>query len=605
MRKRHAYQFEIPSDTPKIGIAGLDLGYCSALSLYRPILRAYPAEGRAASSVTTLDYLRLRPPVEHIDVCTTWKGLSLQEAELLFLLHQTFKESLQDLIADQLNEQDQMFREQHSRSSISGFESSDTTTFCSRLIFSRTRLTESMVRLVQSSREHTRASESLLPFYLTSCDYLVDIERSGERNTAIDLLFQYNRSSLPENPSKLGVEAGWSPDFLTFEQLSILPREGDELKIVPKYNSNAVFRIDGYPTDLRYSLETPLPWLIWDDQLQGFKGTVPMYSELRGTDNRFGKTYRPGRVGPHAIVNQLRIEIKALFTECYQSSLYLERCVRTRLTLRVIPWYANDNANAPDDESVRPITPGNAQRYVDDLFMRGISEEIDPQSFPAGTLRVRRVTGQSSLLGRDDLFNIGLKNQASFDQYSTCGSDNVENRTSSFQFCGEKPLSVDARPSKKTFSGSTASTFDLQKDEKLFACIREPSESSNRPPKSAISNGTSSNGGSDNEEDEHKSKRRITGMQPLIFYNRYAPLLGIKEDVDSQSVGTDDECSVISSGSTSSNVRNVSFHVPLGNTIYCKKQLERNATAGLRIWSEAIFLDSGGVTVPVNEVDLL
>ena len=211
---------------------------------------------------------------------------------------------------------------------------------------------------------------------------MVDLEPTGSQNTAIDLRFLYSPSLLPENPHKLAVEAGWSPDFLTFEQLGVVPREGEEHQIVPKYNSKAVFRVDGHHTDLRYSLETPLPWLTWDDHLQGFKGIVPMYSEIRDTDSRLGKVYRPGRIGPHGTVNQLRIEIKARFTEFCRPSLCIQRTVRTCLTFRVIPWYAVDSANAPDAGLVRLMTPGNAKRYVDDLFIRGVSEDIDPQKFP-------------------------------------------------------------------------------------------------------------------------------------------------------------------------------------------------------------------------------
>ena len=605
MRKRHAYHFEIPSDTPEIIIMGLDVGYASALDLYRPIIRAYPAEqGRAANSMTTFDYLRLRPPVEHIDICTTWKGLSLKEAEILFQLHQLFKESLQDLVADQLHEQDRKFRQQHPRNPVNDPGSSDTATFYSQLIFSRTRLTDSMVRLLQSSREHTGGFERLLPFYLTSCGYLVDIERSGAQNTAIDLQFQYNRSSVPKNPCKLAVEAGWSPDFLTFEQLTILPREGEELQIIPRYNSNAVFRLEDNHTDLRYSLETPLPWLTWDDQIRGFKGVVPMYSEIRGTDSRFGKVYRPGRVGPHAIVNQLRIEIKALFTECCKPSLYLERTVRTRLTIRILPWYANHNANAPDDESVIPISPGNTQRYVDDLFMRGISEEIKSQRVPAAPLQVRRTTGLSSLLGRDDLFSIGLESQASSDQFATSVSDNAENRTSSSQSCGHETVSVEAQSFKETSSESTAPTPSSKRVTERLDSVPQSTGSHNRPPASTIAAEESSTGNSDDKK-EYIPTRRSTGFPPLYFYNRYSLLHRLKEDTDNPSDDNSDECRVIPDEPESSSNGNVSFYVRRERRVQHQKHLRKEATPRVGAWSEDVFLHSGGVAVPMHEIDLL
>ncbi len=124
-------------------------------------------------------------------MCTIWKGLSLIDAERLLQLHQIFKKTLQELIADQMRMLDRTFRQQQLKSTPSD-RSSDPATFCSRLIFSRSELIDSMVHPPQESPEffgnfETGDFEKLLPFYLASCDYLVDVEPTGSQNTAIDL----------------------------------------------------------------------------------------------------------------------------------------------------------------------------------------------------------------------------------------------------------------------------------------------------------------------------------------------------------------------------------------------------------------------------------
>ena len=447
--------------------------------------------------------------------------------------------------------------------------------------------------------------ERLLPFYLASCDYLVDIDDSQSQNTAIDLRFHYHRPSLLENPQKLAVEAGWSPDFLTFEQLAIVPREGDELRIIPRYNSNAVFRISDYHTDLRYSLETPLPWLNWDEQIQGFRGIVPMYSEIRGTDSQFGKVYRSGRVGPHAIVNQLRIEIKGLFTECCQPSLYLERTVRARLTFRVIPWYAVDSANAPEDESVRLMTSDTAQRYVDDLFARGVSEEFDPQKIPAAQLQFRSVTGLSSLLGRDDFSGIRPRSQTSSDQFSTCGSNNIRIPTSGSLARGKESVSTEAcsPSSMETANDMAAFTPWPQEGAQNPASTQESTEFRNGSLTPVVRNVMCPTLGLAHGEKKSISSEKSIGSPPIIFYNRYSPLRGLKDNASGSIDVSDEEDSISLSEPAMSNGTGASLNVLCAKSIQRRGQTRKCAMPRPRTWSKDINHDSGGVAIPVDEVE--
>ena len=618
LRKRHDHHFEISSDQPRIDIGGISHGHSSVLDLYMPVLRTYPTEnGRGAGSDVTLKYLQTCPPVEHIDVCTTWKGMSFAEAELLFQFHQVFKPSMEDLLADQLREQDQTFRRRHAKGTASKDRYSGTAKLSSRFSFNRTRLIESMLLRLQTSQEYmmhppNRGFRRLLQLYLASCDCLVDIERTGSQNTAIDLLFQYPRPLLPEMPHELHVEAGWSPDFLTFQDLAIVPREGQELRIVPRYNSNAIFRTDGYHTDLRYSLETPLPWLTWDDEVQGFTGFVPPYSDVWGTDSQYGKVYRSGRVGPHAVVNQLRIEIKAQFTECFLPSLCLQRIVRTRLTFRVIPWWAVTNANAPDDQSVRPITPDTAQRYVDNLFDGGLSEEIDLRRTPAAQLQVRRVTGLSSPLDKDDLFSIRLNSQTpSFPSFTSRVDDEMDSISDLHSEKEETISSEESIISDKTTMQSASKTFvdmaiqiprSYTKKDPLKS-LQLAAEDRTRSSQSMASNLTIFTEGLGPDEDNLVLPGKPTESLPITFHNRYSLLHGLKENMYSNSNESDHDSVSCESAISSSETLPLDVHAD--KAINCRKQPEIRTTFQIGSWTGTLFRNSHGVAFPVQKDGLL
>lgn len=513
-KHRTAFSTQLP-EPPKLDIGGLNPGCLCASDLYRPVIRAYPSEHcREASSTPNLDFLRFSPPVEHIDVSTTWKGLSMADAQCLFQLGRVFKESLEHLLANLCHEQDRKCKREYSMTHASGQSNSGTPTFLFQACFSRTELISTMIRLLTSSREKPVSfyvidyHKRLLPFYLASCDYLTDIEREGFQHTAMDLYMHYGQLATQELPSTIVADTGWCPDFLTFEELTVLPREGEELRIIPLYNSHAKTRLENYQRDLRYSLESPLPWLTWHDQIKGFRGIVPMYSEIRGTEGGFGKVYPGGREGPYAVVNLLRVEIKALLTSYYQPHLRLERSVRVRLTIKVIPWYAHDSTLAPEDESIQSMKcfstsgePPKQSTYDDPnhyLTRRASECEIRtagnkpgipyPQSPPDCNLRKRRA--QSSL-------QVNSHSKRSYQKTSVCHIEhadlpNVQNQKldiSNFPVV-ETPLTV-------------ATVMLSPQNEGGFMSIRESAR-----------------------------------FSPLRFHNQFSPLQGMVDCLNSSSDGS-------------------------------------------------------------------
>ena len=612
LRKRHDYCCGTLADTPGIDIGGISLGYSSAIDLYMPIIRFYPAENdQTAGTTATLRYLQTRPLVEHIDVCTIWKGLSFCEAELLFELHKTFKLSLEDLLADQIYKKDQVFRQQHSKDVARGAGNSTTIKMRSRFIFSRTRLINLMLTRLHTSQEYTIRPrrcdfEMLLEFFLTSCDYLVDVECTGMRSTAIDLLFQYPSSLIPKIPHKLDLEAGWSPDFLTFQDLAVLPREGQELRIIPRYNSSAVFRINGNQTDLRYSLETPLPWLTWDNELQGFTGFIPPYSEVWNMDGRYGKVYRPGRIGPHAVVNQLRVEIKALFTEFCSPSLCLQRTIRVRLTFMVIPWWAAASANAPDDQSIRLIMPETAQRYVDDLFSRAVSGDIELRRIQAAPLQARHVTGLRSALDKNDTFSTG---RSSRNPSSLSFTFETKSRKSTFNLQSDEETitseedvvssEVSRQSTSETFTEGAINTTTARTWEASYKSLHGIIDHCDRSITSTPSNLTLVSEGLGLDEGKQVLPGNTTEPPPLTFHNRYYPLHELKENAYGNSDGSDDDDSTPSELTISSSER-MPQHFVAKRIVRSRRQSGSKMVFGVGALSMNLCLDTVDISSPVH-----
>ena len=335
---------------------GLNHGYLSPTDIYKPLIRSYSSD-REEAPAFGLHYLRLAPSVELLDISTVWKGLSLAEADELYHINQTFGICIEELVASELHELDQEFLQVYPPQYIGGFEGQEYPASAHRIAFNLQQLVRTMYKLLQQIGYYTSNEwPDLLLLYLTTCDYITDIKLSGPQDTFCMVRMQCNEDLTLRVPRGATAEIAWSPDFLSFEHLDTMPREGQEIRVIPRYRSGAFPESDNLLTSITYSLESALPWLVWDVELQGFKGTVPMFSEVRRSqDHQYGNIIRGGREGPHAVINLLRVEIKALLTERSSTSARLERITRARLTLKVIPWYAHTSACAPDDASVKSL----------------------------------------------------------------------------------------------------------------------------------------------------------------------------------------------------------------------------------------------------------
>ena len=360
-------------------IEGLDGGQVCASEMYNPIIRPYPTlYGREKMSIGTVDYLRSAPLVEHIDIVTTLKAMSFTEAEDLFRIQQAFKASLEAII---VKDKFALRVQQLLQPELS---CADIPALAGRIRISQSRLIQQIIQRL-CPQEDTRFFKRLITFYLTFCECLIQIDVDKSEDPVLELCVRYRGSSTFVRHLGPVLEVSQPPDLLHFDPIAEIQREGQQLRITPHYRRNCSPTSDSFYTNICYTICSDQPWLLWDGTIRGFKGTLPNYSE---TDDRLGKVHRAGRRGPYPSVNILRVEIKALLTtEGRQPGVRLERTLRARITIKVIPWYANESAHTQGDHHNLSIRP----KYV--------SPQLSPAS---ATFSFGTETGSYSRYHTDD-----------------------------------------------------------------------------------------------------------------------------------------------------------------------------------------------------------
>ncbi|KAK0510722.1 hypothetical protein JMJ35_007154 [Cladonia borealis] len=311
------------------------------------------------------------PIVEHLDVSTTWNGLQWAEAGELLRIHQTFIVTLEHMLARELW---QIYcQSRYEASGAIGISHPLYTTGVLRGIgFCRDQLVSEMAdALYSSEHDMSKARMGLFSLYLAANECLVKYNMDDSRDTSITLRVYCDPSSSTPSPI---VEAAWVPDTIHFENLGESLYEGEEFSIVPQYQSNAAFGAAFSAKNVRYvvsSAHHQLSWLNWSNEIAGFKGVVPRFSEVPQDEDQTesrGRDFVPTFPGipqprneeypdnvvrndngnPHTAVDTLQIEIKAIFVNDNGSVVRYERVVRARITFKIVPCYAiHGSARSP------------------------------------------------------------------------------------------------------------------------------------------------------------------------------------------------------------------------------------------------------------------
>lgn len=366
--RKHPFRTRTHQDCPPyFRIQGLPrIAWTGVKDVYLPVIQPYiSAFGQDSPAMRSLAYVHDAEPVEHIDLCTMWKGLTFVEAHNLFRIHQVFEQTISYMVSGQITGPQ---RESSTVSHSTGNEGK------SMPDNHRQRLQLDIQKLA-SDIASTLASEGLLvgdeaqipldrliDLYLAKSDCLIINNPDYPHYGAIDVLVRYSKPEAVSPSLTPSIEAGWYPEYLTFTGLDFRPHEAQELTIIPHYCSSSLSGTLGCHAETKFYLEPPISWLEWDGRISGWKGIVPVFSEFRDgeDDSTFGKVYRAGRVGPYAIINLLRIEAKAIRIDKV-GSLCIERTLRARLTIKVLPFWSNGYTPSPQ---ITPMQSIRGQRVA-------------------------------------------------------------------------------------------------------------------------------------------------------------------------------------------------------------------------------------------------
>ena len=244
--------------------------------------------------------------------------------------------------------------------------------------------------LCLNSRFFTQNNDNDDSEICVATDALVQHHEIGCRDTSITIRVRCDPLSPRPYPV---VDAAWVPDSLLFEGLGEVPLEGQSFSIVPRYYSKSAFRLTRFPKNVKYSIESEsrhcsLSWLVWDNEIAGFKGIVPFYSEVNGYDRHLANTCRETR---EITSHSLKIIVQAMLVDDNGSSIRYERILRARLTLNVVPWYTNDNSCETKERSSVPKAyhdkrlASAAQRFV---LQGPVGSALELRQSPTGLSRI-------------------------------------------------------------------------------------------------------------------------------------------------------------------------------------------------------------------------
>ena len=339
---------------PIIKIRGLTPALLEPSDFCIPYVRSHPShlnqDGKSGFG----------PIVEHLDVSTAWNGLQWTEAEELLRIHQAFIATLEHMLARELW---QIYcQSQYEASGAGGLCHALYTSGVVRGIsFCRNQLVSEMAdALYSSEQDMAKAGMGLFSLYLAANEYLVKYTMDDSRDTSITLRVYCDPSSSTPSPI---VEAAWNPDTIHFQYPSESLYEGEKIFIVPQYKSNAAFGAACSAKNVRYIVSHghhQLSWLNWSNEISGFEGVVPRFSQIEGQTECQRRDLMPTFAGislppneeytddavrndhgnPRNTAYTFQIDVKAIFVNDNGSVVRYERVVRARITFTIIPCYA-------------------------------------------------------------------------------------------------------------------------------------------------------------------------------------------------------------------------------------------------------------------------
>ena len=393
----------------RINIKGLDCSVSTFSDVYKPLNRPVKRQ-RFKSETVGAVCLRQDFVLQQLGTSLTWIGLTLDNAMVLHELHCVLVPCLEDLLAEQLQELDTAIRQQYYP-----FRDSEETHKIKFPVADLIRLIFGRMRVALFKDWSLEAIMEFVLLFLSSFGSFEQLPTESAVDTRMTVKLRPGFDPFAETVPAPVAHVVSCLDYISFPDLDALPREGSELVLIPRYYSGLSGKRK--VTGVSYKLIPSYPWLEWDDDISGFRGKIPLFSEDRAKMSNTGEEPYYGSEGPYRVLSLLRIEVKASVLDHHSAStISLSRTCRARVSLKVMPWYArrtsepsfgtgNNTACLDENYSIRSCSPSD---HGHPLPREYLANDYDAQKIPAVRLSCGNVD-QISRSGNGNVYErLGL-----------------------------------------------------------------------------------------------------------------------------------------------------------------------------------------------------
>ncbi|KAF2492120.1 hypothetical protein BU16DRAFT_104229 [Lophium mytilinum] len=293
--------------------------------------------------------LDLRSNFEHVDTVSTWRNLSIAQAEELCFWEKVFQQSLEELVARNLmedfveQENDSKARSQDGNSLIRSLLQYIKALEVKTIHIDMEQLMRGMLDLYyEDEMQHKHGwfvSSRNLPMAICNFVRTRDCFKDSYPNPQVKVNFSAKKVLGEFRLDIFGDIAWFAPDVRP-TGLPETSSPGSELRLVPQYLENILAdQWSSYPVDSEYEIVSKGKLsLSWDQSIQGFRGIVPG----RGTRNhRTSPTKLGHSTGQYATsLDQLDIMEVALtvaLTKQFPGSVRFELESRFKVRIRITP----------------------------------------------------------------------------------------------------------------------------------------------------------------------------------------------------------------------------------------------------------------------------
>ncbi|KAI9707769.1 MAG: hypothetical protein M1836_000731 [Candelina mexicana] len=381
----------------------------TARSMFLPLIQEYPAVACTDQDATdAFTKLRNPPLVEHLNVLTTWKGLSTAQSKDLESWGTAFRISLNEMIFEGLRTHQGgaliLQTAYHSCSSpicTSSYAAKKLQVDIDNLIMR-------MCHIYRKERSTCSGLGDILHSarrFVNTCDCFADASpsevtnqhslsgfRSEAHNASVSVWFPGEHYDCDSPSSKLcKVKVIPQLDRIGFVDLEPTVTEGSRFQLKPYIEwSRKTTEKESLSAKTVFTLEPEMSWLRWDDESASFLGEMQYWSLCNSfTIEEFGPALITHGTPNYASPHTLCLLVKATITEPCSQGASFERVIRAKVAIRIPNEMCTIGQEVLDDpiseadeysDSERGIWDGPVDGQARQTSLSSTSTASDPDS---------------------------------------------------------------------------------------------------------------------------------------------------------------------------------------------------------------------------------